>query len=77
MLQFPRKEEGKRRKAGKEEKEKEGEEKEREKEGKEKKKQGEEGKGIVLGSIVRGEIRIQDRSVLQRNFELSQISSDI
>ena len=41
-------------------------------------KQGEEGKGkgIVFGSIVGREIRMKDRSVLQRNFALSQISSD-
>ena len=39
------------------------------------KKQGE--KGIVFGSIVGGEIRTKHRSVLQRSFALSQISSDI
>ena len=42
-----------------------------------KKKQRKEGKGIVFGSIVGRGIRIKDRNVLQRNFALSQISSDI
>ena len=42
-----------------------------------KKKQEEEWKGIVFGSIVGGEIRIKDKSVLQSNFALSQSSSNI
>ena len=41
------------------------------------KKQGEEGKGVLFGTIVGAEIRIKDRSGLQRNFALSPISSDI
>ena len=84
LLQFSRKEEGKRGKEKIEEKEKEGEEKEKEGTRKRRKntglkikKQGEEGKGIIFDSIVGGEIRITDRSALQRNFALSQISSNI
>ena len=49
--------------------------KRRKKKGRKNKRQGE--KGIVFGSIVGGEIRIEDISVLQRNFAISQISSDI
>ena len=81
MLQFPRKEERKGERKGKKRKKMKGKKKKRKgtrkRKRRKKKKQGEEGKGIVFGSIVGGEIRIKDRSVLQRNFALSQISSDI
>ena len=70
MLQFPRKEEGKREKEkGRGRKKRKGtrKRKRRTKKGRKKKKQGEEEGGIVFGSIVGGKIRITDRSVLQKN----------
>ena len=79
MLQFPGRKmgKGKGERKGKNRKKRKGKKKKRNENRKKKKKQGEEGKGIVFSNIVGGEIRMKDRSVLQSNFALSQISSDI